>query len=42
MSIKKEISDKLPSTEKYDFRSQLIRVAESATPNIAEGWVRLN
>ena len=42
MSIKKEIINKLPSTEKYDFMPQLIRVAGSATPNIAASWGRYN
>tara|TARA_R110002020_G_scaffold441097_2_gene651822 strand:+ start:1065 stop:1379 length:315 start_codon:yes stop_codon:yes gene_type:complete len=33
---------KLPSSEKYELTSQLVRAARSATANIAEGWGRFH
>ncbi|MEB2782442.1 four helix bundle protein [Algoriphagus sp. C2-6-M1] len=41
-SIKKEVVCTFPSSEKYELRSQLVRVARSATANIAEGWGRFH
>lgn len=38
--IKEKVLITLPSSEKYDLHSQLLRASRSATANIAEGWGR--
>ncbi|MDN3204685.1 four helix bundle protein [Algoriphagus sediminis] len=38
--IKTEVLNNLPTKEKYELHSQLLRAARSATANIAEGWGR--
>jgi four helix bundle protein len=38
--IKEKVLINLPTSEKYDLHSQLLRASRSATANIAEGWGR--
>ena len=40
--IKENILVSLPSSEKFDLHSQLLRASRSATANIAEGWGRFH
>jgi four helix bundle protein len=40
--IKENILISLPSSEKFDLHSQLLRASRSATANIAEGWGRFH
>ncbi len=40
--LKIEVIAKIPATEKYELRSQIIRASRSATANIAEGWGRFH
>lgn len=38
--IKQKVLINLPSSEKFDLHSQLLRASRSSTANIAEGWGR--
>ncbi|SHO65374.1 four helix bundle protein [Algoriphagus zhangzhouensis] len=40
--IRLEILSRIPDSEKYDLKAQLLRAARSATANIAEGWGRFH
>ena len=40
--IKSEVLPRLPDSEKFELKSQLIRAARSGTANIAEGWRRFH
>lgn len=40
--LKSEVISKLPRTEQYELRSQILRAARSSTANIAEGWGRFH
>ena len=40
MFLKENVLRKLPSSERYELYSQILRASRSATANIAEGWGR--
>ncbi|WP_100629630.1 four helix bundle protein [Algoriphagus formosus] len=40
--LKRDVLSKLPRTEQYELRSQILRAARSSTANIAEGWGRFH
>jgi four helix bundle protein len=40
--LKRDVLSKLPTTEQYELRSQILRAARSSTANIAEGWGRFH
>jgi four helix bundle protein len=42
IGLKSEVIIRIPSSEKYELRSQIIRAARSSTANIAEGWGRFH
>lgn len=40
--LKRDVLSKLPKSEQYELRSQILRAARSSTANIAEGWGRFH
>ncbi|NVK53930.1 MAG: four helix bundle protein [Flavobacteriaceae bacterium] len=40
--LKSDVLSKLPRTEQYELRSQILRATRSSTANIAEGWGRFH
>jgi four helix bundle protein len=40
--LRREVISQLPSSEKFELRSQILRAARSSTANIAEGWGRFH
>ena len=40
MFLKEQVLSKLPTSERYELYSQILRASRSSTANIAEGWGR--
>lgn len=40
--LKQNVLNKMPTSEKFELHSQILRAARSSTANIAEGWGRFH